>query len=83
MGTVTRRLVEKLKVKRGSEARLEGFKNWGLIFHVWQYPLSERILKPASSPRYYDELIKELDEAPNRSWFGRLVKRWKGLIRLS
>ena len=71
----------KLKIEIGSENGLP--ENWGLIYLVWQYPLSERILKPASSPRYYDELIKELDEAPNRSWFGRLVKRWKGFVRLS
>ena len=52
-------------------------------FILLQYPLSERMLKPASSPAYYDDLMKELDEAPNRSWFGRLVKKWSGFIRLS
>ena len=40
-------------------------------------------MKPASSPNYYEELRKELDEAPNRSWIGRVAKRLRGLIRLS
>lgn len=40
-------------------------------------------MKPASNPAYYDNLLEELQEAPNRSWFGRLVKRWKGMIRFS
>lgn len=48
-----------------------------------KYPLSERIMKPASNPAYYDELVTELQEAPTRSWFARLVKRWKGMIRFS
>ena len=40
-------------------------------------------MKPASNPAYYDELVKELQEAPTRSWLSRLVKRWKGMIRFS
>ena len=54
-----------------------------LMMRLTQYPLSERMLKPTSCPAYYDELIKELDEAPHRSWFGRFINSWKGFIRFS
>ncbi len=48
-----------------------------------QYPLSARMLRPASNPDYYDGLLKELKEAPGRSWFGSVVKRWKGALRFT
>ncbi|KAL2057693.1 hypothetical protein ABVK25_002077 [Lepraria finkii] len=47
------------------------------------YPLSERTMKPASNPKYYDDLLKELNEAPTRSWFQSMVSRWKGFLRFS
>ncbi|KAL8984946.1 MAG: hypothetical protein Q9205_001222 [Flavoplaca limonia] len=43
-----------------------------------KYPLSDRLLKPLSNPGYYENLMKELDEAPKRSFFGRLLNSWKG-----
>ena len=48
-----------------------------------QYPLSPKMLQPASNPKYYDDLIKELDEAPRRSWLQSKIKKWRGMIRLS
>ena len=48
-----------------------------------QYPLSERMMRPASNPNYYDSLLKELSEAPTRSWFKSMVNRWKGSLRFS
>ena len=48
-----------------------------------QYPLSERMMRPASNPNYYDGLLKELNEAPTRSWFQSMVNRWKGSLRFS
>jgi cytochrome b pre-mRNA-processing protein 6 len=48
-----------------------------------QFPLPQSIRQPASNPSHYDDLITELQEAPNRSWFGNLVNRIKGGIRLS
>lgn len=42
-----------------------------------------RLMKPRSNPTHYTDLIKELEEAPNRSWFGRMTKRLGGLIRFS
>ncbi|RQM07577.1 hypothetical protein DH86_00002032, partial [Scytalidium sp. 3C] len=35
------------------------------------------LLKPASNPTYYEDLIKELEEAPTRSWFGRWKNKWR------
>ncbi|KAM7202994.1 hypothetical protein V8F20_004241 [Naviculisporaceae sp. PSN 640] len=43
---------------------------------------SGRIMKPKSNPTYYEDLVKELEEAPNRTWFGRIANRLKGLVRL-
>lgn len=48
-----------------------------------KYPLSDRILKPASNPTYYDALLKEFREAPQRSWFQRAINRWNGFLRFS
>lgn len=48
-----------------------------------QYPLSEKMMKPASNPTYYDVLLKELDAAPKRSWFKSVINRWKGSLRFS
>ncbi|KAM7218053.1 hypothetical protein V8F06_006588 [Rhypophila decipiens] len=41
-----------------------------------------RIMEPKSNPTYYKDLVKELEEAPNRTWLGRIANRIKGLVRL-
>lgn len=46
-----------------------------------QYPLSASTMKPASNPNHYTELEKELNEVPDRTWFGNFMKRMQGLIR--
>ncbi|KAB8293014.1 hypothetical protein EYC80_007376 [Monilinia laxa] len=46
-----------------------------------KYPLTSKIMKPASNPTYYEDLVKELEEAPNRSWFQQQVNKWKGALR--
>ncbi|ESZ96798.1 hypothetical protein SBOR_2799 [Sclerotinia borealis F-4128] len=46
-----------------------------------KYPLTSKIMKPASNPTYYEDLIKELEEAPHRSWFQQQVNKWKGALR--
>lgn len=46
-----------------------------------QYPIQGSLLKPASNPTYYEDLIKELEEAPTRSWFGRWKNKWRGFVR--
>ncbi|MCJ1247712.1 hypothetical protein MMC30_004927 [Trapelia coarctata] len=48
-----------------------------------KYPLSQHIMKPLSNPEYYDTLLHELQEAPNRSWFGAMINKWKGYIRFT
>ncbi|MCJ1405585.1 hypothetical protein MMC11_008813 [Xylographa trunciseda] len=48
-----------------------------------KYPLSQNLMKPQSNPTYYENLIKELDEAPTRSWFARQVNKWKGSLRMT
>ncbi|KYK62159.1 hypothetical protein DCS_03306 [Drechmeria coniospora] len=47
-----------------------------------RYKLKGPMLEPRSQPRYFDDLVREIDEAPNRSWFERLGKRLSGMIRL-
>lgn len=48
----------------------------------WQYALSDHMLKPASNPAYYENIVKEFEQAPKRSWLGRVLNRWKGVFRL-
>ena len=47
-----------------------------------QYPASSRLMNPVSNPTYYTDLMQELDEAPDRGWFARLMAKWKGRIRM-
>ena len=51
--------------------------------YIIQYPLAERMMKPASNPKHYEDLVKELEEAPKRSWLAAKLNRWKGFLRLS
>ncbi|KAF2399843.1 hypothetical protein EJ06DRAFT_530633 [Trichodelitschia bisporula] len=48
-----------------------------------KYPIPPRLLNPTSNPTHYQDLITELEEAPNRTWLQRLVNRWKGVVRFS
>jgi cytochrome b pre-mRNA-processing protein 6 len=41
------------------------------------------MFEPKSNPTYYQDLVKELEEAPNRSWLGRIAKRLSGMIRFA
>ena len=47
-----------------------------------RYPVSESLMHPASKPDHYTALEKELDEAPDRTWFGNWVNRMKNLVRM-
>lgn len=40
------------------------------------------MLEPKSQPTYFEDLVREIEEAPKRSWFERLSKRISGMIRL-
>ncbi|KAK5018806.1 hypothetical protein LTR16_001202 [Cryomyces antarcticus] len=48
-----------------------------------QYPVSPRMMSPASNPAYYTNLAAELQQAPGRSWFERYMNKWKGFLRFS
>jgi len=45
------------------------------------YPITGSLMKPTSNPNHYTDLIKELEQAPERSLFGRMINRWKGFLR--
>ncbi|CRG87608.1 Pc22g03930 [Talaromyces islandicus] len=47
-----------------------------------RYPLSRKLRFPASKPDHYDVLLKEFEEAPTRTWFQRIQKRFGGFLRL-
>lgn len=40
------------------------------------------MLQPRSQPTYFDDLVREIEEAPKRTWLERLGKRLSGMIRL-
>ncbi|PMD14048.1 hypothetical protein NA56DRAFT_636842 [Hyaloscypha hepaticicola] len=46
-----------------------------------KYPIKGTFLKPASNPTHYTDLVKELEEAPDRSWWSLQVNKWKGFLR--
>ncbi|KAK3936808.1 hypothetical protein QBC46DRAFT_394121 [Diplogelasinospora grovesii] len=48
-----------------------------------KYRINGQLLEPRSNPSYYTDLVAELEEAPKRTWFGRMAKRLGGLIRFS
>ncbi|MCJ1337100.1 hypothetical protein MMC09_002379 [Bachmanniomyces sp. S44760] len=48
-----------------------------------QYPLSQNLMRPASNPAYYDNLLAELQNAPQRSWIGNMINKWSGFLRFS
>jgi cytochrome b pre-mRNA-processing protein 6 len=47
-----------------------------------KYPFPKNLRHPASDPGHYDKIVQEFEEAPNRSWIGRLIKRFSGAIRI-
>ncbi|KJZ74715.1 hypothetical protein HIM_05832 [Hirsutella minnesotensis 3608] len=47
-----------------------------------RYKLRGPMLEPKSQPTYFEDLVREIEEAPSRSWFERLSKRLSGMIRL-
>ncbi|XXH01061.1 hypothetical protein Hte_007412 [Hypoxylon texense] len=47
-----------------------------------QYPITGSLLRPKSKPTYFTDLVKELEEAPNRSYLERMLLRLKGVVRL-
>jgi cytochrome b pre-mRNA-processing protein 6 len=48
-----------------------------------QFSLTGSLMRPASNPTHYADLIKELEEAPQRGWWDRTRNKWKGFLRFS
>ncbi|KAK3994399.1 cytochrome B pre-mRNA-processing protein 6 [Cladorrhinum sp. PSN332] len=48
-----------------------------------KYRTSSGVPEPKSNPTYYKDLVKELEEAPSRTFLQRLSKRLSGMIRLT
>ncbi|KAL6866466.1 hypothetical protein ACO1O0_002577 [Amphichorda felina] len=47
-----------------------------------RYKLNGPMLEPTSQPTYFTDLVREIEEAPKRTWLERLGKRLSGMIRL-
>ncbi|KKY15647.1 hypothetical protein UCRPC4_g06212 [Phaeomoniella chlamydospora] len=47
-----------------------------------QYPIPETLRYPQSKPTHYDDILREFEEAPDRTWLQRLWLRMKGSVRL-
>ncbi|KFH45660.1 hypothetical protein ACRE_035490 [Hapsidospora chrysogenum ATCC 11550] len=47
-----------------------------------QYKLKGPMLEPDSQPTYFEDLLREIEEAPKRTWLERVGKRLSGMIRL-
>ncbi|QDS77865.1 hypothetical protein FKW77_000214 [Venturia effusa] len=48
-----------------------------------KYPVPKRLLRPTSSPTYYDDLLVQLNQVPTQSRWSSLMARLKGLVRLT
>ncbi|KAF2024675.1 hypothetical protein EK21DRAFT_117522 [Setomelanomma holmii] len=48
-----------------------------------KYALSPGVLKPASAPEHYENLMAEIERAPQKSWWQAKVDEWKMKIRWS
>ncbi|KND85975.1 hypothetical protein TOPH_09279, partial [Tolypocladium ophioglossoides CBS 100239] len=47
-----------------------------------RYKLKGPMLEPTSQPTYFEDLVREIEEAPKRTWLERIGKRLSGIIRL-
>ncbi|KAK4035355.1 hypothetical protein C8A01DRAFT_38200 [Parachaetomium inaequale] len=48
-----------------------------------KYRAADKMFEPQSNPTYYKDLVKELEEAPHRSFLGRMAKRLSGIVRFT
>lgn len=44
-------------------------------------PLASRLRHPASDPTYYDNILAEAEQAPNRGMWDNISNKLKGMIR--
>ncbi|KAF3915668.1 hypothetical protein AA313_de0202808 [Arthrobotrys entomopaga] len=75
-----RPLFEYGKYKAGSDEQWNVLG--GLVGNKYQkkYPV-KKLLEPGFQPDYYQKLIKEIDDVPNRSWLASYINSWRGFIR--
>ncbi|KAK6206385.1 hypothetical protein QIS74_13556 [Colletotrichum tabaci] len=45
------------------------------------FPLNGDLLRPASQPTYFQDLVRELEEAPTRGWLKNMSKKLSGMFR--
>lgn len=50
--------------------------------YMKEYPIPETLRYPQSRPTHYDDLLREFEEAPDRTWLQRLWLRLRGSVRL-
>ncbi|KAK8118207.1 uncharacterized protein PG998_006488 [Apiospora kogelbergensis] len=72
----------KKKVSNDADITNATCKSDLLTWKSLQYPITGTLLQPKSNPTYFHDLVKELEEAPNRSWLDRFMLRVKGVVRL-
>ncbi|KAF2459651.1 hypothetical protein BDY21DRAFT_370342 [Lineolata rhizophorae] len=46
-----------------------------------RYPVSAAFRRPRANPTYYDDLAREIGEAPGRGWWARVALKVKGFVR--
>ncbi|KAI0104335.1 hypothetical protein GGR51DRAFT_522335 [Nemania sp. FL0031] len=83
--SVVRKRFEQPKLNLSEEEQLkEANALFSLLDNRYKktYPITGTLLNPKSNPTYFADLLKELEEAPNRSFLERLMVRMKGLVRL-
>ncbi|UQC81570.1 uncharacterized protein CLUP02_07056 [Colletotrichum lupini] len=44
-----------------------------------RFPLNGELLKPESQPTYFQDLLRELEEAPTRGWLQNMSKKLSGM----
>ncbi|KAI0867927.1 hypothetical protein GGS24DRAFT_507310 [Hypoxylon argillaceum] len=83
--TVLRKRFEQPKLSLSEEEQLkEANALYSLLDNRYKktYPITGSLLQPRSNPNYFTNLLKELEEAPNRTFMERLLLRMKGIVRL-
>lgn len=50
---------------------------------VKEYPMPSRVRHPQSRPTHYDDVVKEMGEAPTRTWIASMWNRIRGSLRLT
>ncbi|KIW54448.1 hypothetical protein PV05_06805 [Exophiala xenobiotica] len=51
--------------------------------YLKEYPMPSKVRHPASRPTYYEDLVKEMGEAPTRTWAASMWNRISGMLRFS